>query len=82
MVERIYFFYLVVMIIFFSSMYRSGVNSALTENGTCMDGNVPLGNKTHSPNQTYAKFIKNLTSDNRPLAEIVCQALLNQSVSK
>lgn len=62
--------------------YSSTVFGLLTENGTCTSGNVIIGNKTHIENQSYADFITNLTEDNRPLAEVICENMLNLRVPR
>lgn len=66
----------------FTCAYNTSLYAFLTENGTCTNGQVTVGNSTYILNQTYADWIKKLTSDNRPLAEIICQAILNQSVAR
>jgi hypothetical protein len=80
--DSIFILILVVGMVFFHGIYRSSVSGILTENGTCTDGNVVVGNRTYNSNQTYAEWIRNLTNDNRPLAELICQTILNQSVTR
>lgn len=69
------------IVLFIAGTYRLSTNGLLTENGTCTNGNVTIGNRTFILKQTFANFIKNLTYDNRPLADIICQSLLNQSTA-
>ncbi|HET8847875.1 MAG TPA: hypothetical protein VFM20_03700 [Nitrososphaeraceae archaeon] len=54
----------------------------LTENGTCTSGDIAIGNKTSVENQSYADLIKNLTEHNRPLAEVMCENLLNLRIPR
>lgn len=63
-------------------LLQNGVYGLLTENGSCMNGKVQLGNSSYIINQSYADFIKNLTKDNRPMAEVMCQSMVNQNISK
>lgn len=70
------------MILFASNFCYHHVYGIVTENGTCTNGVVFVGNKTYILNQSYADFIKNLTYDNRILAEILCEQILNQSVAR
>jgi hypothetical protein len=51
----------------------------VTENGTCTDGNVTIGNETRVLNQSGASFFKNLTMDNRLMAEVLCHAVLDET---
>jgi hypothetical protein len=58
------------------------VYGIITEDGICTNGVVYVGNKTYILNQTYADFIKNLTNDNRILAEILCEQIMNLSIAR
>ena len=54
----------------------------LSENGTCYSGNVTIGNTSYIESQSYAQLIENLTIDNRPLAEVICENMLNLRVPR
>ncbi|HJR83902.1 MAG TPA: hypothetical protein VJ772_00890 [Nitrososphaeraceae archaeon] len=69
--------YLAIMIFFSSNVY-----GLLTDNGTCTNGRIILGNETQILNESAADFIKNMTTDNRVMAEIFCQAMLNETTAK
>lgn len=51
------------------------VYGILTETGICTDGKIIIGNETQILNQSAARYIKNLTMDNRLLAEMVCHSV-------
>lgn len=51
----------------------------LTDNGICTNGKITIGNDSKILNQSSADFLKNLTMDNRPMAEIICDAMLNNT---
>lgn len=69
--------YLAIMIFFPSNVY-----GLLTDNGTCTSGRITIGNETQILNESAADFIKNMTTDNRVMAEIFCQAMLNETTAK
>jgi hypothetical protein len=58
----------------------SHIAGVLTENGTCTNGTTTLGNQTQILNQSADRYFKNLTMDNRAMAEIMCQAMLNETI--
>jgi hypothetical protein len=60
----------------------SNIHALLTETGICTNGNVTIGNETHILNQSAADYIKNLTKDNRLIAEMLCHSLLNETTMK
>jgi hypothetical protein len=65
------------------SAYIRFVYAILTENGTCTSGNATkVVNQVININQFNEEYFKNLTSDNRQLAELVCQKMLNASTIK
>lgn len=70
------------MIIFTSIVYCIRAYGVLTENGTCTDGRITIGNETRILNQTAAEYIKNLTKDNRVMAEMMCHSMLNETTAK
>jgi len=76
------FLILVLVLLFPSQFYYPEVYGVLTENGTCTNENLTIGNTTYILNQTLSDFIKRLTQDNRPLAELICQNMLNQNITK
>ncbi len=71
------YFSLAIIIFFPSHVY-----GMLTDNGICTDGNTTIGNETSILNQTAADFIKNLTRDNRIMAEMFCHSMLNETVAR
>jgi hypothetical protein len=70
------------MIIFTSLVYCIRVYGVLTENSTCTDGRIRIGNETRILNQTAAEYIKNLTKDNRVMAEMMCHSMLNETTAR
>jgi len=64
-------FFLAVLIFFFDKAVLSEVYGFLTETGICTDGKFIIGNETQILNQSAANYIKNLTSDNRLMAEMI-----------
>jgi hypothetical protein len=70
------------MILFPSILYCIRANGILTENGTCTDGIITIGNDTQILNETAAEYIKNLTKDNRLMAEMLCHSFLNETIVK
>ena len=70
--------------LFLSSNYifPSHVYGMLTDNGICTNGNITIGNETLILNQTAADFVKNLTLDNRIMAEMFCDSMLNETVAR
>jgi len=54
------------------------IHAILTENGTCT--NVTKGaNQVINRNRINDEYFKNLTSDNRQLAELICQNMPNET---
>jgi len=71
------------LLTFFPSYFHfRQAHGILTENGICTNGNVTIHNQTQILNQSAGEYIKNLTTDNRLMAEIMCHALLNETTSK
>ena len=70
------------MIIFTSLVYCIRVYGVLTENSNCTDGRIRIGNETRILNQTAAEYIKNLTKDNRVMAEMMCHSMLNETTAR
>lgn len=70
---------LIVILLFVMLLtYSIHVYGFLTENGTCNTGKTAIGNSTYILNQSYEDFIKNLTKNNRPMAEIICQDMIDK----
>jgi len=59
-----------------SHFYPRQIFASLTENGTCIDGLHGVPAQILKNNGINGSFNK-LTTDNRELAEIICQNLLN-----
>ena len=70
------------MIFFPSFVWSLRAEGLLTENGTCTNATTTIGNETRILNQTAAEYIKNLTKDNRIMAEMICHSFLNETISK
>jgi hypothetical protein len=70
------------MLIFSSIVFCIRAYGTLTENGTCTDGRITIGNESRILNQTAAEYIKNLTKDNRVMAEMMCHSMLNETSAK
>ncbi len=79
MVMKGHFIYLllIALVIFIQLNYET--YGMLTENGICTNGRITIGNDSKILNQSSADFLKNLTMDNRPMAQIVCDAMLNNT---
>ena len=79
MVMKGHFIYLllIALVIFIQLNYET--YGMLTENGICTNGKITIGNDSKILNQSSADFLKNLTMDNRPMAQIVCDAMLNNT---
>ena len=75
-------FLLALLIFFFDKVVLSEVYGFLTETGICTDGKFIIGNETQILNQSAANYIKNLTSDNRLMAEMVCHSMLNETTAR
>jgi hypothetical protein len=68
--------------IIFIAIFFSIVYGLLTDDGTCANGIAIIGNETQILNQSAADYIRNLTTDNRLLAEMVCHTMLNETTTK
>ena len=79
MVMKGHFIYLllIALVIFIQLNYET--SGMLTEDGVCTNGKITIGNDSKILNQSSADFLKNLTMDNRPMAQIVCDAMLNNT---
>ena len=61
-------------------VYFRFIYAILYENGTCTSENVTKGaNQSVNVNQLNEEYFKNLTKDNRQLAELICQKTLNET---
>jgi hypothetical protein len=59
------------------------IHAILYENGTCTTENLTkLPNRVINTNESVDDFLKSLTSDNRLLAEMVCQNTVNETFVK
>ncbi len=74
-----YFVYLLLIALVIFIHFNQDTYGVLTENGTCTNGNITIGNNSKILNQSSADFLKNLTMDNQPMAEIICAAMLNNT---
>jgi ABC-type siderophore export system fused ATPase/permease subunit len=65
------------------NVYIRFIHAILSENGTCTYGNVTKGvNQVINRNRINEEYFKNLTRDNRQLAELICQNMLNETTVK
>jgi hypothetical protein len=67
---------------FLPSVYRLYVDGILTENGSCTNGNATIGNESRFLNESADDYLKNLSADNRLMAEILCHGMLNETTAK
>ena len=59
------------------------IHAILYENGTCTSGNVTKGaDQLMNRNRSMDNFFRNLTRDNRQLADLMCQNMLNQTTAR
>jgi hypothetical protein len=60
------------------------IQALLTENGTCISDNLSRGsNQVINGDQFIGgEEFKNITRDNRQLAELICQNRLNETIGK
>ena len=59
------------------------IHAILYENGTCTNGNVTKGdNQVINRNRSMDNFFRNLTRDNRQLADLMCQNMLNETTAR
>jgi hypothetical protein len=76
-------FVIVVLICVPLNVYIRSANGILAENGTCTNGNVTIGaSQVNDTNRSTGDFFKNLTADNRHLAELICQNMLNETTPR
>lgn len=62
------------------NVYTRPAHALLAENGTCTNGNVTIGaSQANDTNRSTGDLFKNLTADNRQLAELICQNMLNET---
>ncbi len=71
-----------IIVFFFYKVVLPDVYGELTDTGICTDGKVTVGNETQILNQSAANYIKNLTMDNRLMAEMICHSMLNETTTK
>jgi hypothetical protein len=61
-------------------VYTRFINAILYENGTCTNSNATKeDNQSVNVNRLNQEYFKNLTRDNRQLAELICQKTLNET---
>ncbi|HKQ20761.1 MAG TPA: hypothetical protein VJS91_01870 [Nitrososphaeraceae archaeon] len=81
--KKPFLIYLMTIAIFFPfTFYFQHIYGLLTEDGICTNGVVTIGNATQILNQSAGEYIKNLSSDNRLMGEVFCQAMLNETIAK
>lgn len=75
-----------ILAISFMTLLSSSVRTVLAilyENGTCTNENLTnSSNQVINTNGSVDDFLKSLPSDNRILAEIVCQTTSNETIVK
>lgn len=79
--SRIYIFVSILIVsLSLQGVYIRFIYAILYENGTCTDVNVTKGaNQGVNVNRLNEEYFKNLTKDNRQLAELICQKMLNET---
>jgi hypothetical protein len=79
--SRIYIFVSILIVsLSLQGVYIRFIYAILYENGTCANSNVTKGaNQGVKVSQLNEEYFKNLTRDNRQLAELICQNILNET---
>lgn len=77
---------LIILAIFTITLFSSSMRfsqAILYENGTCTTENLTrLPNQVINTDESVGDFLKSLTSDNRLLAEMVCQNTVNETIAE
>jgi hypothetical protein len=77
----IWIFVLLALICVPLTLYFRSTNAIINESGICANGNVTKGvNQILNRNRSSNDFFMNLTSDNRQLAELMCQNISNNTM--
>jgi len=76
----IWMFLVIALICVSLNVNIQSIHAILYENGTCTNGNVTKGaNQVINRNRSMDNFFRNLTRDNRQLADLMCQNMLNET---
>ena len=82
-INFVWIFVLTALICLPLNLYFRSTNAIINESGICASGNVTNGaNQILNRNRLSNDFFMNLTSDNRQLAELMCQNISNNTVSR
>lgn len=76
-------FVLIALICVPLNLYFRSTNAIINESGICANENVTIGaNQILNRNRLSNDYFMNLTSDNRQLAELMCQNISNNTTSR
>ena len=79
----IWMFLVIALICVSLNVNIQSIHAILYENGTCTSGNVTKGaDQLMNRNRSMDNFFRNLTGDNRQLADLMCQNVLNQTTAR
>lgn len=79
----IWMFLVIALICVSLNVTIQSIHAILYENGTCTNGNVTKGvNQVINRNRSMDNFFRNLTRDNRQLADLMCQNMLNETTAR
>ena len=79
----LWIFVLIALICAPLNLYFRSTNAIINESEICANGNVTIGaNQILNRNRLSNDFFMNLTSDNRQLAELMCQNISNNTTSR
>ena len=62
--------------------FPSHIYGVLTDDGICTNGVVTIGNETQILNQSAGDYLKTLTRDNLLMGQMMCHAMLNETVAR
>jgi hypothetical protein len=79
----IWMFLVIALICVSLNVNIQSIYAILYDNGTCTNGNVTKGaNQVINRNRSMDNFFRNLTRDNRQLADLMCQNMLNETTAR
>lgn len=82
-ITLIWIFVLIALICVHLNLYFRSTYAIINESGICANGNVTIGaNQILNGNRLSNDYFMNLTSDNRQLAELMCQKISNSTTPR
>lgn len=82
-ITLIWIFVLIALICVPLNLYFRSTDAIINKSGICANGNVTIGaNQILNRNRLSNDYFMNLTSDNRQLAELMCQNISNNTTSR